>query len=177
MNFKNIEYLQFGNDRQRRAYSILTQNQILLKLKSFDPILVGTIPLNIDIKGSDLDIICNFSERGVFEESIINNFGSERSFVIKKLENLDSSAIVAHFIIEGIKIEIFGQTIPTKEQLGYRHMIVENKLLTKYGEKFRQQIIKLKRLGYKTEPAFAKALGLEGDPYQELLKFESDKKS
>ncbi|MGV2488720.1 UNVERIFIED_CONTAM: DUF4269 domain-containing protein, partial [Bacillus mycoides] len=61
MNFDNIEYLQHGNNRQRQAYSILTNNQILSKLKQFDPILVGTIPINIDIENSDLDIICCFA--------------------------------------------------------------------------------------------------------------------
>lgn len=37
MNFDNIEYLQHGNDRQRQAYSVLTNNQVLSKLKQFDP--------------------------------------------------------------------------------------------------------------------------------------------
>lgn len=69
-------------------------------------------------------------------------------------------------------MEIFGQPVPTKQQMGYRHLIAEHKLLMKHGETFRQKIIKLKKQGYKTEPAFAKALGLKGDPYLELLKFE-----
>ena len=51
-------------------------------------------------------------------------------------------------------------------------MIIEYDLLNKYGETFRQQIIQLKRKGYKTEPAFCKALGIEGNPYLELLKYE-----
>ncbi len=37
---------------------------------------------------------------------------------------------------------------------------------------FRQEIIALKKQGYKTEPAFAMALGLKGDPYyKELLNY------
>ena len=55
--------------------------------------------------------------------------------------------------------------------------MVEYNLLNKHGEKFRQQIIELKRQGYKTEPAFALVLGLTGDPYIELLKFEPNNKS
>ena len=51
-------------------------------------------------------------------------------------------------------------------------MLVEDKLLAQHGEAFRQQIVSLKRQGYKTEPAFALALGLEGDPYLALLTLE-----
>jgi len=56
----------------------------------------------------------------------------------------------------------------------HTHLIIEHKLLIKNGEDFRQQIIKLKRQGHKTEPAFAIALDLSGDPYMELLKFEAN---
>ena len=50
--------------------------------------------------------------------------------------------------------------------------MIEQNLLSKYGEEFRQRIIELKRQGYKTEPAFGQALGLKRDPYTEMLKFE-----
>lgn len=45
MNFENLEYLKTGNYRHRQAYLILTKNHILLRLRQFDPILVGTIPI------------------------------------------------------------------------------------------------------------------------------------
>jgi hypothetical protein len=76
--------------------------------------------------------------------------------------------------LDGFEIEIFGQSIPTRQQFAYRHLIVEHNLLNRHGEKFRQRIIELKRQGWKTEPAFASALGLTGDPYTELLKFETN---
>jgi hypothetical protein len=173
MNFDNIEYLQHGNNRQRQAYSILTSNQILSKLKRFDPILVGTIPINIDIENSDLDIICCFADKQEFQKSITDNFSNERSFTIKEQPSLDTLAIVANFVVDNFEIEIFGQSTPTKQQFAYRHLIVEHNLLNKHGEKFRQQIIELRLQGHKTEPAFALALGLTGDPYIELLKFEA----
>lgn len=176
MDFDNVEYLQNGNEKQRQAYSVLTNNRVLLKLKKFDPILVGTIPINIAIENSDLDIICSFSDRQEFQKSIISNFSIEKSFTIRENPNLETPAIVAAFYLDGFKIEIFGQTIPSRQQFAYRHMLVEYNLLNKYGEKFRQQIIELKQEGYKTEPAFAKALNLPGDPYLELLKFETIEK-
>ncbi|MOA62849.1 hypothetical protein D3C78_1883950 [compost metagenome] len=48
-------------------------------------------------------------------------------------------------------------------------MVIEDRLLRLFGEKFKQYIIQLKSNGMKTEPAFAKALHIQGDPYLELL--------
>jgi Domain of unknown function (DUF4269) len=174
MNFDNIGYLQHGNNRQRHAYAVLTNSKIFSKLKQFDPILVGTIPINIDIENSDLDIICSFANEQEFQKSITDNFSNEENFSIRELPNLNTFAIVANFFLDGFEIEIFGQTIPIRQQFAYRHMIVEHNLLNKYGEAFRQQIIELKRQGLKTEPAFGIALDLTGDPYKELLKFETE---
>jgi hypothetical protein len=177
MNFENIEYLQHGNDRQRQAYSTLTKNNTLSKLKQFDPILVGTIPINIYIENSDLDIICCFADKQEFQKVITENFSNERGFTIGEQLILDTLAIVSNFYVDDFEIEVFGQSISTKQQFAYRHLIVEHNLLNKHGEKFRQQIVELKRQGYKTEPAFALAIGLTGDPYTELLKFETNEKS
>lgn len=173
MKFDSIEYLQLGSIRQRQAYSMLIKNQILSKLEHFDPILVGTIPINIDIENSDLDIICCFADNQEFQNSVTDSFSNERNFAIRKQQKIDGPAVVASFVLDNFEVEIFGQSIPTKKQFAYRHLIVEYNLLNNYGEKLRQQIIKLKQLGHKTEPAFGIALGLTGDPYIELLKFET----
>ncbi|WP_207533237.1 DUF4269 domain-containing protein [Desertivirga arenae] len=173
MNFENIDYLQFGTARQRKADSVLVNNNVFSKLKRFDPILAGTIPINIDIENSDLDIICYFLDKQEFQETIVDNFGTEKNFIIRERLISGTLSIVANCFIEEFEIEIFGQNIPTKQQFAYRHLVVEHNLLMKHGDKLRQQIIELKRQGYKTEPAFALALGLTGDPYIELLKFES----
>jgi len=51
-------------------------------------------------------------------------------------------------------------------------MIIENRILKEKGSKFKQRLKELKADGIKTEPAFAKLLGLHGNPYTELLKLE-----
>jgi len=174
MNFDNIGYLQNGNSRQQKAYSTLMDKQIFSKLRGYSPILVGTIPIRIDIENSDLDIICFFDDEQEFQRELTDKFGHEKNFKIRAKQNSDTWTIVTNFDVEDFEIEIFGQNIPTKQQYAYRHLIIEHKLLIKNGEDFRQQIIKLKRQGHKTEPAFAIALDLSGDPYMELLKFEAN---
>ncbi len=167
VNFLNLAYLKSGNPKQQSAYLILNENHTIEQLAEFKPILVGTIPLNIDIDSSDLDIICYVQDKEKFRQSLLSNFQQEKGFKIS--ENQTLNALKANFFIEDFEIEIFGQNIPTTEQNAYRHMVIEHQLLLEKGEDFRLQIIELKKQGYKTEPAFAKLLGLNGDAYQALL--------
>lgn len=171
-DFSNIEYLKNGNQKQRNAFKILTQHKILSNLAEFDPILVGTIPINIDIEKSDLDIICYWKNKANFIEKIMFFFEKEAEFNIREVFINDRDSVVANFKIEDFEIEVFGQNIPTKDQNGYRHMLIENEILQSKGNDFRSEIIKLKQNGYKTEPAFAFLLGLKGDPYTELLEYK-----
>ncbi|TDW46596.1 uncharacterized protein DUF4269 [Flavobacterium sp. 270] len=172
IDFTNIDYLQNGNQKQIRAFKVLTQNQVLAKISSFNPILVGTIPINIDIENSDLDIVCYWENKNNFIERIQFLFGNESFFTIREtiIDNVES--VISSFKIEDFEIEIFGQNIPSKNQNGYKHMIIEHKILQLKGENFRLEIIKLKQNGLKTEPAFAFLLGLKGNPYSELLEYQ-----
>lgn len=172
IDFENIEYLKTGNARQRLAYETLVRNQIMFRIRQFDPILVGTIPIRIDIEDSDLDIICYYKDRNNFIKVITDNFKDTLDFEMFDLSELKTPAVCVNFKMDGFSIEIFGQDIPTQKQNAYRHMIIENRLLSERGETFRQKIIELKWQGIKTEPAFALLLGLTGNPYDELLKFE-----
>lgn len=169
-NFLDISYLKSGNEKQQKIYQVLTANAILEKLANYTPILVGTFPINIDIQTSDLDIICYVNAKKEFIETLKSCFHKEKGFIIS--ENLKLNSIKANFYIGNFEFEIFGQNIQTQQQNAYRHMLIEYKLLLEKGENFRLQVIELKKQGFKTEPAFAKLLGLVGNPYDELLKLE-----
>ncbi len=108
-----------------------------------------------------------------FVRTVEDAFQAEKDFSIRHLNDRELPAIVANFFIDDFEIEIFGQAVPSIQQAAYKHMLIEDYLLKKYGEAFRQQIITLKKQGYKTEPAFALLLGLEGNPYTELLKIST----
>ncbi|MDR6403775.1 MULTISPECIES: DUF4269 domain-containing protein [Chryseobacterium] len=173
IDFTTIDYLKNGSKKQKRVYEILTKHRILEKLKEYSPILAGTIPIEIDIEGSDLDIICEVDLR--FEEDFLDDLMFSKFIphdVKVKVEYPiinGEKCIVLNFMLEEFFIEIFGQNKPTIGQNAYRHMIAEYKILQEKGENFKQKIIELKQKGIKTEPAFGMLLGLN-NPYEDLLK-------
>jgi hypothetical protein len=169
MDFSNINYLAEGNSRQQSAFRTLTEHRVMEKLGGYDALLVGTVPIDIDIETSDLDIICHAPDLTYFRVDVITKFGKHYQFSIREAEVNKEPVVVANFWIDSWEIEIYAQNTPILQQNGYRHMLAEYYLLQQHGEPLRQQVIELKRQGYKTEPAFAKALGLPGDPYQALL--------
>ena len=169
-NWHDITYLKLGNERQKNAYSVLNKLKIFKILREYDPTLGGTIPIEIDISESDLDIICEVYDLEEFEELVIKSFNRYDNFRIERQTVKGLLTSLSYFGYTNFRIEIFGQPKPVIEQNGYRHMMVEKKLLEISGESARKQIIKLKKLGLKTEPAFAKYFNLKGDPFDELLK-------
>ncbi|MTI70570.1 MAG: DUF4269 domain-containing protein [Firmicutes bacterium] len=171
--WENVSCLINGNDKQKRAYNTLKKIKVFDILRKFNPILVGTIPINIDIENSDLDIICEVHDFGEFRVILSNHFKEMKDFKINFDEKEGNKNLVANFVYDEFIIEIFGQPLPTEKQNGYRHMIIEERLLKLGGEGFRREIMKLKKEGIKTEPAFTRCLNIEGNPYIKLLGLEN----
>jgi len=99
-------------------------------------------------------------------------FSKKEDFKVYSKNQNGIESTIAEFKTEKFLFEIFGQNIPTEKQNAYRHMIIENRILNEKGVDFKHKIIELKSEGLKMEPAFAKLLGLEGNPYTELLKLK-----
>lgn len=167
-DFRDISYLRGGNPRQRAAFEALTRLRVMESLAAYDPLLTGTIPIGIDIPGSDLDIICCVPDAEAFINEVTCEFSGCDGFSLRR----DGGVVVASFHSSGFEIEVFGQDVPTHRQNAYRHMLVEHAVLQERGEDFRRQVVELKMRGMKTEPAFALLLGLDGDPYQTMLALE-----
>lgn len=172
INFNTIDYLKYGNIRQKEAYFVLKDLLIFENLKLYNPILTGTIPLEIDLPESDLDIICECRNHTEFSKVISSLFADKNEFKIKSKNYKGIKSTIAKFKTEKFDIEIFGQNIPTQLQNAYRHMLIEYTILKRKEPEFKSNIIKLKQQGLSTEAAFAKLLGLIGNPYDELLNLE-----
>ncbi|GAA0771911.1 DUF4269 domain-containing protein [Clostridium subterminale] len=177
-DFTNINYLKQGNIKQQNAYKVLKELDIFNVLRKFDPILVGTIPINIDIENSDLDIVCEVYDFKEFQKIVENKYSMFSKLHISNNSTDNETILTVNFYVEDIEIEIYAQSLNSCKQNGYRHMVVEDRILRLGGERTREEIVILKKSGLKTEPAFAKYLGIDGNPYDELLKLEeySDKK-
>ncbi|WP_050009687.1 DUF4269 domain-containing protein [Flavobacterium sp. B17] len=95
IDFTTINYLKTGNQKQKRAYEILTKYRIFEKLKDFSPLLAGTIPIEIDTEESDLDIICEVDLR--FKEDFLDEL------MFSKLIPFDGDVKVSYPILNGEK--------------------------------------------------------------------------
>lgn len=157
INFLDITYLKLGNKKQQKVYQILVSHRIMEKLSAYTPIFVGTIPIRIDIETSDIDIICCVRDKNQFVEALASHFHHMKNFKVTENTVLDS--VRANFYIDEFELEIFGQDLESVQQNAYQHMMIEHSILLEKGEKFRQEIINLKRRGLKTEPAFCKVIG------------------
>jgi hypothetical protein len=174
-DFVNISYLQHGSALQQSVFRLLQNKKILYHLRPVRPVVAGTLPLNIFIEGkSDIDILGHSNDFETVEKILLTHFSGHDGFFIEKKPIRQQPTLICRFSVNTMPVELFIQDMPVKEQYGYRHMVIEHWLLTKYGEPFRQQVIKLKKKGMKTEPAFATLLHLSGDPYEVLLDFERD---
>ncbi|MDR7318726.1 DUF4269 domain-containing protein [Brevibacillus nitrificans] len=173
-NWRDLSYLQTGTAKQRAAWDALDSTRVMENLKAYDPVLAGTIPLDIDIAGSDLDIICTSADLDQFDASVRACYGEWDEYQeIRLLVNKAPSSVIG-FSAEGFPFEIFAQSVPVEQQNAYRHMAMEARLLEIGGPNAYQEIRKLKQQGIKTEPAFALYFGIVGaDPYQALFELES----
>jgi len=170
IDFFTIDYLKQGSPIQQSGYAALIKSNVLDLLKKYNPVLAGTLPLDIFIQGSDLDILCFAPDLSMFEKDL-QHFSAEKDFRVSKKQVNDALSLVCNFKFHGFEFEIFGQPIPTLDQHAYRHLLIEHAILEREGNVFRDAIIDLKESGVKTEPAFAKLLSLPGDPYDALLKY------
>jgi len=173
--WKNPRYLAAGNSRQRRTYAVLQELGILVTLGAFDPVVAGTIPLDIDLPGSDIDIICEvpLAASPAFEQLLRTHYGHLPGFTVGHVPSEPGSALVSSFRYAQDEVEVFGQALPTAQQYAFRHLVVEHAVLCAGGPAWRTAVRQLKAKGLKTEPAFAALLQLPGNPYEALLTLEN----
>lgn len=143
-------------------------------LADFDWRIVGTPPLGIATASSDIDIICHVPDYEQFAEVVWGSFGYYLDFSLRQWTS-GERCVVCDFFFDGWKFQIFGDRRCIEDQAAWRHFVVEQRLLALGGETLRQRVLSERAQGLKTEPAFAKVLGLQGDPFfamEEL--FETD---
>ena len=146
---------------------------VLVRLARFAPQIVGTPPLGIDIATSDIDIVCHADDTAVFATVVACSFSEFNDFAIRQWIR-EPRSVIATFVAEGWRFEIFGDSRPLKEQPAYRHFLVERRLLRLGGRLLKRAVMEARAGGLKTEPAFAHVLQLSGDPYEAILALQRE---
>jgi len=145
---------------------------ILDVLGDHDPHIAGTLPLGIDVPGSDIDILCHAPDANAFTRLVWTAFGNQPGFSIRQWTG-EERPVIASFEAHGRAVELFGHPSPVRLQRGWRHFEIERRLLALGGALFRHAVMERRRRGARTEPAFADSLHLKGDPYASLLEIHS----
>lgn len=169
-DFRDRSFLADGSADQRRAFAVLSRYRPFDRLAGYDIGLAGTFPIDIAIEGSDLDILVRAAPDSA-GPLLDAGFGQEAGYCRRMIRVADGPALVASFTLDGLPVEIFVQDVPVVLQSGWRHMLVEARLLC-LDPSLRPAVRALKRAGIKTEPAFSRLLDLPGDPYLALLTLE-----
>ena len=165
---QTIDYLQTGNNKQKKAYEAIKSLNLINDLKAFSSMLCGTIPLGIDVDYSDLDIIMEVKNFSRYEREIRKRYNKQDNFQMKHTTIRGRKVIKENFFYRGFEFKLFGQNQPVREQYAYLHMVIEQVLLEEAPD-LKAKVIQLKKRGYKTEPAFCEVLGFSGDPYDNLI--------
>jgi len=154
---------------------------ILDDLGAYDPHVAGTPPLGVNTDTSDIDIVCCAPDADVFLDTIVSLYSNHAGFSCWQWISGDRP-LIANFHAEGWEFEIYASPQPVKQQAGWRHFTIEQRLLALGGETFKAKIMSLRSEGYKTEPAFWAALGFgsnssgntHGNAYSGMLELCND---
>jgi hypothetical protein len=163
-DWRDISYLSEGNTKQRLVYNFLVKHNLLEVLSDFDPAVVSTICVGLDTSMSDIDIICSCRNLALLEEILKKHYSEFEKFKFF-YKSTNSETLVCSFMLDDFEVEIFAAREPVEQQNGWVHLSVMDRLVSLGGNSFREAIVDLKNNGLKTEPAIAKHLSLDGDPY------------
>lgn len=160
-------------ERNYKVFSALKKLTILRSLNQFNPLVVGTFPLDLHTQESDVDIILSHHDLSELKTKIQNHFSNLDHFSIQEYLQNNEQIVVSNFTFENIQFELFAQKIQSVRQAANLHFLIEERLLKLGGKALKEKVLRARNSGDKTEPAFAKILQLNGDPYESLLKLQN----
>ena len=170
-NWRRLDYLAQGNERQRSAHALLSGGlwDELGPLCN-DLALVSTIAIRLDRPGSDLDILCQHPDPARLA-ALLREQGwtaSDKGHQVWLLEQTLTGPDQARW-----PVELYVTPARLETLNGWRHLSLMAALLGHFGHDFHQAVLRLRlEAGHKGEAAICRLLGLGGDPYAALLTLE-----
>ncbi|GLS43790.1 DUF4269 domain-containing protein [Methylobacterium brachythecii] len=151
----------------------LARSGLMETLARFDPRVVGTLPLGVAMPDSYIDVLAYAPDLHAISAVLLDQHGQEGGFFVRQWTTR-GRPVVAGFVAHGWAFEVFASAEPVATQPGWLHFAVEQRLLELAGDAFRDMVMQGRSRGLKTEPAFAKALGLKSDPYSTMLRLSGE---
>jgi Domain of unknown function (DUF4269) len=151
------------------ARALLDRAGVFAAVAPFDGRFIGSMPLDLHGEGADADIVCSADDLEGFVAAMTAAFGDQPDFRAQTAPYLGRPSSIVRFTLAGLPVEIFARPEPVEAHESFRHHKAAKRLLILGGEPLRDQVRGLKAMGMKTEPAFARALGLEGDAALAML--------
>lgn len=177
-NWRRLDYLAHGNERQRSAHALLTAGVWdALAAHCADMALVSTLAIGLDRPGSDLDILCQHPNPAAFAATFADQGwqASAKGDNIWLLERVFPCAADSGCDnrIASWPLELYVTPAPIETLNGWRHLTLMAALLQHFGDAFYREVLRLRlEQGLKGEAALCRLLGLAGDPYAALLTLE-----
>lgn len=140
----------------------------------FNPQISGSVPLGISGEGGDVDILFDVKDFNQFKDSVLDLRSRVKNFEIKTIPLQSEPCVFLSFNFNGNDFEWVGQNKCSLKQRAHQHLLIEARLLNIAGPQSIKDIAQIKQEGLKTEPAFAKYFGIEGDPYLRLLEISQE---
>lgn len=160
-------------EQQTKIFNALTKSKILELLSPYDPLIAGSVPLGLAESDADVDILLSAGKMSLFQNFIQEILSKKFELSVKSKRFQNEESLIVQFKYQDVKFELVVQEISTHRQLAYQHFQTEERLLMLGDLQFFNQIKSLRKQGIKTEPAFAKALGLAENPYLEIAKLRA----
>jgi len=152
-------------EKNENVYQALLESKLLENLEDFDPLVAGTFPLHLHHSQSDIDLLVGCDDLRKMFDCAHQSCLHFDLFEAK----LEERYFTINFTFQNVAFEIYGEQRPSVSQNAFVHFQIQEKLLKVGSSIFREKIVERRKLGDKTEPAFANVLELEGDPYVSLL--------
>lgn len=144
----------------------ITKHRLTDLLSAWDPLFSGSIPIGVDTRDSDLDILLYGKDLFVAANEILRTLHGAGITTSGewKLGQCRQGACMTLCINTGTTpIELFLATEHPSRQDSHRDLVAEYLLLIQHGDSLREKVRALKETGIDTETAFARALQLPSD--------------
>jgi predicted metalloenzyme YecM len=159
-------------ERNAAVWAAIERSGVLSDLRALGPLVAGTFPLGLGVPDSDVDVLLSLEDLPGGLREFRERYGAYPEFSIEAVTVDGLPTVICRFRVDDVPFELFAQPRPAIRQTAYRHFLVEERLLKHGGTELRKRVRAERSAGAKTEEAFARALHLDGDPYQRLLELQ-----